>query len=193
MLMLRMLAAFALLALIVASWLIFGQSSDEGESPKGESAEVGGVQNTAPGAAAGLSGDTAGTSLPAPLRMTSPDSDKTASSGSSSALAELFEKEKVDPRVAEERTTMVRAVTDALLKGGEFSAQVKELECRSHHCRIKIAGEDQKSVSALLSAMQDERGFYGKAKNFMMSRDGDEIHVYLQFADQQADNSEPTE
>lgn len=191
MLMLRLLAAGALVAIIVVSWAIFGQSSDKDErqtrSPQAER----GANNSGPELGAGVAKNRTGTNVPAPLRMTSSDSTETPGNGApettAGSLAEMFDKEDVDTRLAEKRTKMIRSVTDTLLEEGEYSAKLVEIQCKARHCRIKVTGEDQKSVVALVGAMQDERGFYGKAENLMMSRDGDEIHVYLQFAETKID------
>ena len=189
--MLRLLAAGALLAIIAASWLIFGQSSDKDEAQKRSSEAGSGANNSGTESGAGIARERPGANVPPPLRMTGSDSTGTPGNGvaTTSSLAEIFDREEVDTSLAEERTKMIRSVTDALLEDGEYSAQLAEVQCKDRHCRIKVTGDDQQSVAALVGAMQDERGFYGKAENLMMSRDGDEIHVYLQFADAKTDGS----
>jgi hypothetical protein len=182
--MLRILGVGALIAGIALAWLLLGKSeapsSDQasGESTLAEARE----KNSAakPNTKVNPAGDT----LPTPVRMTSKNPDEGASPvASGDSLAAAFESEDVDKDLSAKRSAMIRNVLEDLVIDEESAARLSDLECRSIHCRLKIAGEDQKSVTALVDALQDERGFYGKAESLMMSRDGDEIHMYLRFAE----------
>jgi hypothetical protein len=184
--MLRILAAGAFLAAIVVGWLVFGSSSDSGESQSG--GEVGNLREKSTGGEGHSqpAGQTGSGTMPAPLRMRSDTPSEGAAAvapvAAQDSLAEAFAGEEVDKELAASRSAMIREVTESLMEDREGAAELKEIECRSRHCLLKIAGDDQKSVIALIDALQDERGFYGKAESLMMSRDGDVFHMYLRFA-----------
>lgn len=98
------------------------------------------------------------------------------------SLSEAFAGEAPAPGETE-RTRMIRGVVDDLVSNQVGDAEIGGLECRTRHCLLKIKGGESKGVVALVDALQDERGFLGKAESLMMSRDEESIHIYLRFAE----------
>ena len=99
------------------------------------------------------------------------------------SLAEAYASEAPNAAAATERTEMIRDVVDDLVRKDVGDAKIRALECRARHCLLRISGDDSKGVTALVDALQDERGFLGKAESLMMSRDQESIHIYLRFAE----------
>ncbi len=173
-----------LLVAIAVAWLVLGRS--EAPSPGQTGGESTSDSLVVPGSAGTSETKSmpAAATLPTPVRMSSDNTDKTVlPSASTDSLADAFAGEEIDKEVAGKRTALIRNVVEELVSDKEGAAQLGGVECRTRHCLIKIAGEDQKSVTALVDALQDERGLYGKAESLMMSRDGDEIHMYVRFAE----------
>ncbi len=140
------------------------------------------------GAGAGKTGDP----LAAPLRMRADPSTEPGSSGAlvvgvpvekvRSSLAEAFDQESAtSDATARERDKMIRGVVAELRDKGLGAANIVDLECRTQHCRLRLRGDDQEQLMRMLDAMQDERGFLGKAQSMMLSRDADTIGLYLGF------------
>ncbi len=171
----RILAIGAVAVAIVVGYLVLGPSAKEEANSKQGKNQSGGSEG------AGDVQDEGTETLPPPRRMTvEEDKDKAATTAS---LSEAFATEDTDEASAKEHAEMIRTVVGALLPEDSEAAKMQELECRNQHCMITIGGEDSKSVATLVSALQDERGFAGKAESLMMSRDGELIKVYLRFAE----------
>jgi hypothetical protein len=113
------------------------------------------------------------------MRSTS-ESNSVPSHEVSTSLREAFEAEGSHDS-GKERQKIAQEVIDGLVKLKVADAKVSNLECRKQHCKLNVSGEDERQVVKMVEALQDDRGFLGKAQSLMLSRDGDVISVYLRF------------
>lgn len=98
------------------------------------------------------------------------------------SLATAFDNDEVNGGAqARERSLMIRSVVSELINKNLGSATVRDLECRAQHCRLQLAGDEQGALLKLVDALQDERGFYGKAESMMLSRVDEDVALYLRF------------
>ena len=119
--------------------------------------------------------------MPAPLRMKS-DPNSGPALATPSSLVEAFESEAKSNARAD-RSEMIRSTVEALVADGTGQGEISEIDCRRSHCLLRIAGGDEPGVVALVSALQDERGFYGKAESLLLARDESSIRIYLRFGE----------
>lgn len=184
--MLRILGLAAVLAAAAIAWLLIGSSEEptESQSPVDTSAVAAGTDTQGKTI---TKSDPSGANLPMPVRMRSDNPDDpdqgTAPVATTVSLADAFSGEEIDKELAAKRSALIRTVVEEVLSENRGDARLGDLECRTLHCLIKISGDDQKSVTSLVDSLQDERGFLGRAESLMMSRDGDEIHMYVRFAE----------
>jgi hypothetical protein len=178
----RFLAGGLVLAVIAGAWLYLRGGKGEKTATTQSAGEA--TSGSAAGANEPTSGKT-GAPLPAPRRMTSKDPQPTpvGPQATAASLSEAFASEAPAAGAQGERTEMIRGVVDGLVSNKVGDAKIAGLECRARHCLLKIAGDDQEGVVTLVDALQDERGFLGKAESLMMSRDEESIHIYLRFAE----------
>jgi len=185
--MLRILGFAAVLAAAVVAWLLIGGSDEasKSQSPVGSTSAV--ARDTDTQDKTSAKSNPSGATLPVPVRMRSDSPDNpdkgVAPVASTESLAEAFAGEEIDKELAAKRSALIRTVVEEVLRENPGGATLGGLECRTLHCLLKISGDDQKGVTSLVDSLQDERGFLGKAESLMMSRDGDEIHMYVRFAE----------
>ena len=182
--MLKVVALGALLTALALVWLTLGTSSE----PEARDSGLEGLSQDSKAKRSEPADQSRSQSgphtLPAPVRMRSEASEgHVPAAAEGPSLAEVFESEAVDPETSAQRSEMIRKIVDGQRAELEGDATLEDLDCRSRQCRFKIAGKDQKSVASLVNALQDERGFLGKAQSFTMSRDGDVFQIYLRFAE----------
>lgn len=182
--MVRLLAVGFVLAVLAAAWIYFGSSEGErsnsgtlDQSVKGDTSS-----RSAPGTA--RQAQPPGARLPAPVRMTAKNAPPAVPpEATTMSLAQAFASEAPSAVASTERTEMIRGVVEGLVTKKVGDARISALECRTRHCLLRISGDDSKGVVALVDALQDERGFLGKAESLMMGRDEESIHIYLRFAE----------
>ncbi len=125
-----------------------------------------------------------GSMPPSPLRMRgTPEPSRVAVPPVASAvsLVDAFEQEPFDAVIAARQTEQVRAVVEELAETGVGSARIEKLACRARLCRLQLASHNKKALVQFVDALQDERGFLGKAESIMMSREEEDIILYLRF------------
>lgn len=123
-------------------------------------------------------------SPPAPIRMRSDGGvagTEVAPQASAVSLADAFAKEAPAKSPPQERLNMIREVVADVVGAKDSKAEIHGLECRERHCLLKISGDDANDLLSVVDALQDERGFLGRAQSLMMSRDAESIHLYLRF------------
>ena len=101
-----------------------------------------------------------------------------------SSLEAAFSKERTDPEWSTRHRELVRETVDALIDRGVGSGSIEELSCRSQHCQLvleSLGGPEDPQLMRLVDALQDERGFLGKAQGIMLSRNEDGIRMTLRF------------
>ena len=80
---------------------------------------------------------------------------------------DAFAAEPRDDRWADEHEALildrVRQPLEAANRGAPGSVAVRDVECRSRHCRFVVTGGDATRFQAFVEQLQDERGFYGRA------------------------------
>lgn len=84
-----------------------------------------------------------------------------------SGTANSFESEVRDPAWADAKEKTVRARLTTLLSGYD-GVRVPKLECRVARCSLLVVGSNSKTLQQFVGALQDERGFYKRAKQFTM-------------------------
>jgi hypothetical protein len=80
-------------------------------------------------------------------------------------VAAPFAEERRDPGFADPHEEEARARAEAAI--GDRPVRIERVECRSARCEIVIAGGE--GFDEALAAMQDERGFYGWAREMMVT------------------------
>ncbi|MCP4446144.1 MAG: hypothetical protein GY811_12480 [Myxococcales bacterium] len=93
----------------------------------------------------------------------------------------LFALGGLDEEEASKHSELIRGLVQELVESGTGIERIEELACRTIHCRIRLASGDAQGLVKLADALQDERGFLGKAESIMLSRQGDDIVFYLWF------------
>ncbi len=161
-------------------WLFGGGGGEEHERSQdlaGSSAR--GVDDTA------LPSETGPASMPpSPLRMRGKSEQSTAAVtpiASAVSLAEAFAQEPLHAPTAVKQSEQVRSVVEELTQMRVGSARIEKLECRALHCKLRLASDDPKALVQFVDALQDDRGFLGKAESIMMSREEDDMILYLRF------------
>ena len=179
----RLAALGVVLALALIVWVVVSRGSDSPTSqPDGKHV----VEETS--ASLGSKSESGSSAnevrVAPPIRMRARSPSTLVHSNGERSMAEVFENEAVDDQHSERNTSQVRAIVERLLSQGIGNASVQELSCKSSHCLLELAGEDEPALVKLVTALQDERGFYGVAEELMLSREEDTIRIYLRFADE---------
>ncbi len=122
--------------------------------------------------------------LPAPIRMRSaPQIEGIVTPiASNDSLADSYQREERDEAQAKVHDGAIRGIVEELAESEIGTAHIEDLDCRSRHCKLRLASDDETGLVKLVDALQDERGFLGRAESMMLSRQDDDIVLYLRFS-----------
>jgi hypothetical protein len=77
-----------------------------------------------------------------------------------------FVEERRDPAFAEAHEEEARSRAEAAIEGR--AVRIERVECRSSRCQVVIAGPNE-AFDEAIAAMSDERGFYGWAREMLVT------------------------
>lgn len=164
--------------LIVSAYLVLGGESQSGSGGEQETDST----TSAPTAPTPLEAQNhGGYTPPLPIRMRAGAQPRKPGEPATGSIEEQFGSEAVDIDWANGKKVMIQSVVAELIEMGTGSADIAELECRTQSCLLRLTGDDEADLIKLVDALQDERGFLGKAESMMLSRDGGDLKVYLRF------------
>ncbi len=86
--------------------------------------------------------------------------------GGAAVPAVAFADEKADPAWAGPQAAEVTRVARKALAGDELQsvAELSRVDCRDTRCRFDVAARDPARLPDILAVLEDDRGFYGVAK-----------------------------
>jgi len=173
--------ALAIVLAVAVYWLV---RTPDSESKAGEApSENASASTKAPTSSAGV--PTAdGKAPPTPVRMRAAPRTTgiVAPIASTDSLADAYQTEPRDAEQAKIHDALIREVVETLAESKVGTAHIEALDCRSRHCRLQLASDDENGLAKLVDALGDERGFFGRAESMMLSRQDDDIVYYLRFA-----------
>ncbi len=181
--MLRFLVpALAIVLAVAMYWLLRTPNSESkaGEAPS----ENASAANQAPTSSAHVPPAAKGPPPPTPVRMRAAPRTTgiVAPIASADSLADAYQNEPRDAEKARIHDALIREVVEGLAESKVGTAHIEALDCRSRHCRLQLASDDEDGLAKLVDALGDERGFLGRAESMMLSRQDDDILYYLRFA-----------
>lgn len=180
--MIRVLVGLLLVAILGIA-LLFWRSGTETPTSKPERASEAGtrpastVTAPAPGAEPGVSAPV----KPIRMRARQDGGSGVTTEATHTSLQDSYESEAVDSGWAAEQEARVREVVTGLIRKQSGAARIDALQCRTRHCRLHLQADSQDALADLVAPLQDDRGFLGKAQSMMLSREGDDVVVYLRF------------
>lgn len=111
-----------------------------------------------------------------------PEADHVAPVATKDSIADAYESEERNEELAAKHDELVRNTVEHVAEMENGTGHIEELDCRARHCRLRISSGDKNGLVKLADALQDDRGFYGVAESIMLSRQEDDIVLYLRFS-----------